>query len=648
MPAAAQSHRLPCLPLIANDPYFSVWCAADRLTDADTSHWCGQRKRLRGVLRVDGQAWRFLGAGEEAAMDTVSLQVTATATVNIFEKDGVRLRVRFVSPLLCDDPDLLSTSVTLVDFMVETTDGVPRQGEIIFTVFDDLCYDGEKRPALMHDSFGEGNLAISYLGQRRQNILCHSSDMITIDWGYLYLAGEGQIAPTEEGLQAQLLFSTAKKAAHARLMVGYDDVASINYFGYLARAWYARQGKNMRQALVEMHAQYDDILARCQAFDRQLHKQAVRRGGEDYAFICAAAYRQSVAAHKLIADEAGNMVLLSKENGSNGCTGTVDVSYPSSPLFLKYNPDLVVAMCRPVLRFALLPVWEYGFAPHDVGRYPHATGQVYSHRKREAWQGAGDGDLYPAFYQYPAGMDCYDERYQMPVEECGNMLAMLGAAAHFGAKVTMDKNEKALLEKWAAFLQQYGQDPQNQLCTDDFAGHMARNVNLSAKAIAGLACYARLLAAWGKKSKADAYGKLAHKMIKTWRAMAKGAEGTALSFDGTGWSIKYNLAWDKVIGLGLLDDDFYQAEIGHYLKRVNKYGIPLDSRAAYTKSDWILWVASMTDDMDSFRQLVSPVARYLRETPSRVPFSDFYDTQSGKFVEFIARSVQGGVFMPLL
>ena len=31
-----------------------------------------------------------------------------------------------------------------------------------------------------------------------------------------------------------------------------------------------------------------------------------------------------------------------------------------------------------------------------------------------------------------------------------------------------------------------------------------------------------------------------------------------------------------------------------------------------------------------------------------VPFSDWYDTKTGRFVAFIARSVQGGVYMPLL
>ena len=43
---------------------------------------------------------------------------------------------------------------------------------------------------------------------------------------------------------------------------------------------------------------------------------------------------------------------VSKECHSNGCAATVDVSYPSIPLFLLYNPELVRGMMRPVFKFA--------------------------------------------------------------------------------------------------------------------------------------------------------------------------------------------------------------------------------------------------------------------------------------------------------
>ncbi|MCL1795474.1 MAG: DUF1793 domain-containing protein, partial [Clostridia bacterium] len=144
---------------------------------------------------------------------------------------------------------------------------------------------------------------------------------------------------------------------------------------------------------------------------------------------------------------------------------------------------------------------------------------------------------------------------------------------------------------------------------------------------------------WARKAK---------EMAENWYLRAKTDEATALTFDGAGWSQKYNLVWDLVMDLGLLPAEFYKRETESYLSRMNGYGLPLDSRATYTKSDWIVWSAAMAQDNDTFRALIAPLARYLRETPSRVPFSDWYDTVTGQYRHFIARAVQGGLFMPML
>lgn len=75
--------------------------------------------------------------------------------------------------------------------------------------------------------------------------------------------------------------------------------------------------------------------------DETVSDDAQKAGGQDYEDIVNAAWRHTFAAHKLIATPKGEMAFLSKENDSNGCIGTVDVSYPSIPLFLHYYPELV-------------------------------------------------------------------------------------------------------------------------------------------------------------------------------------------------------------------------------------------------------------------------------------------------------------------
>ena len=636
----ANMTRLPAVPLVANDPYFSIWSAYDHLTDGDTTHWAGACKRLYGEVRTGGKAYRFLGAGELPAAEQTGLTVTATRSAYGFKAGECEFSVMFETPALPEDMDLLSAPVTFVCFKVHK-----GEAEFCFRAYDDICYDGDVRPEMLADTYAIDGLNIALTGRRRQNLLCHSGDHITIDWGYLYMASRAKVEFCEDYLQTTLNIAAGGKNL---LMLAYDDVASINYFGYIAKAWYARNGASIVDVLRALDKD-ETIHDRCAEFDSVLHRVSVARGGEDYAYITAAAYRHTIAAHKLIADENGEMVLLSKENDSNGCIGTVDVSYPSIPLFLLLKPELVRALCRPVLKFARMPIWEFDFAPHDVGRYPQAIGQIYAARNdRKGIGRINEGDVCPPMYLYPAGTDAYDFRYQMPVEECGNMLVMMAAAAYADGNYEYCAENMDLLEKWVKYLIEFGEDPGDQLCTDDFAGHLAHNINLSAKAIVGVKCFARILTGLNDFECAAEYDEKAAGMMQSWLERAKTAEGhTALTFDGEGWSMKYNLAWDKVMHLGLLPDEFYSAETKSYLPRINEFGLPLDSRRTYTKSDWELWCAAMADPED-FPAFIKPIVHYLRSTESRVAFSDWYDTVTGRYEHFIARSVQGGLFMPLL
>ncbi len=628
--------RLPAMPLVVSDPYFSIWSAADRPTDCDPTHWTGTEKPMRAYLSVDGRKMRLLGFGDQAPMTLVGADVTATQTRYIYEDAGVRATLSFTTPLLLDDPDVLSAGATYVDLSVTPIDGAAHEVACFFNISSKLCYDGATAPAMAFDAYNLDGLSIASVGQRRQKPLCHSGDHITIDWGNLFLAAHAELTGDENGIAA------ASKDALS-LILAYDDIASINYFGRMTPAWYARAGKTVVQMLAEMDARRAELMARCAAFDAQMAADAEKIGGADYALICAASYRQSVGAHKLIADEAGEMAFLSKENDSNGCIGTVDVSYPSIPLYLLYHPEFVRAMCRPILRFANMPVWKYDFAPHDVGRYPYATGQVYAATVRRL----PNGDTPPDYYLYPASKDAYDFKYQMPVEECGNMLLMLVAAGRADGNWDLARRYLPTLEKWVKYLIAYGEDPGEQLCTDDFAGHLARNINLSAKAVCGVAGYGMILQALGREEEGAQFISRARVMAESWLLRADADDHTHLTFDGKGWSMKYNMVWDKLFNLNLLPESFYARESAWHFSHMNRYGLPLDSRSDYTKSDWLMWVAAMAAP-DEVSAYVRPLADFLRETSSRVPFSDWYDTKTGQAQHFIARSVQGGVFMPML
>ena len=640
--------RLPAIPLFTHDPFFSIWDCGKTPTADDTHHWTGAEKFFKGTLTVDGIIMRFLGRGGRHSMKCVATEITPLSSRYVYESMGVRLTVTYTSPLLLDDLDILSTPISYVRFQVEHTDGQAHHVILRFQAGENNCYCGGNAPAMRVDFFQDGDLRFGYMGQKRQAPLSASGDLQSIDWGYqLFCSDTGSLDDLPGVSSNNLRYNyESSEPFSTTLMVGYDDIASINYFGRMLPAYYARNGKTIIEALKEFHNRQDEIIARCDAFDAQLLQDAYELGGDNYAAIVVASYRQSIAAHKLVADEEGKLLFISKENHSNGCAATVDVSYPSVPLYLLYCPELVRAMCRPIMKFCKMPVWHYDFAPHDVGRYPVLNGQIYAAYLRA--KNHSEGNTVAPYYYYPASVDAYTHTKQMPVEECGNMLLMMAAVGYADGDWSMAETDLSILRMWSQYLLTYGEDPGEQLCTDDFAGHLARNINLSAKAVMGIAAFSMILEALGHKEEADEYMAKAKAMGVSWLERASAGDYTYLTFNGDGWSQKYNLVWDKLFGWNILPDEFYRKELASYLPRINEYGLPLDSRAPYTKSDWTMWVAAMADDRQTLDALTAPIAKFLQDSTCRVPFSDFYDTEEAIVESFFARSVQGGCFMPLL
>jgi len=661
----SKSTRVPSVPLITCDPYFSLWSPADCAFDTPTCHWTGAEKRLQGRISVDGVVRRFLGVGSFPPANQTSLTISPTASSYSFEVEGVSLDVIFRTPLLLDDMELISRPCSYVDFAVASLDGKPHKVEIFLEADEGFCYHGNLQKDMLYGNICANSYNTAWMAQKVQKPLGHSGDDVTIDWGNMYIAVPNnsaavtKVLPDDfEGrlcLRASLDFGETTSKKESFLVLAYDDILSILYFSHASKGLWAKNGRTIHDAIEDSISQHDSIVKRCEAFDTELLSRAVKTAGEEYGLICSLAYRQTIAAHKLIEDENDKIIFLSKECFSNGCIGTVDVSYPSVPLYLLYEPELVAGMLRPVFRFANLPVWPYDFAPHDVGRYPYATGQVYSllpipgSFPRRHGARLHELAVYPAFYAYPDGNTVYDDKSQMPIEECGNMLIMTAAYTIYSNRTELAEEFLDLLEKWCNYLVKHGADPGDQLCTDDFAGHLAHNINLAGKAVMGIAAYSTILERLGKQTEAKRYMETAREMAADIEQRADAGDRTSLVFgDNTGWSLKYNMIWDKVFGTKLFSDGFYKREIDWYISKKNKYGIPLDVRADYTKTDWVAWAAAMSEDPEEMQKMIEPIALFLKEAPDRVPFSDFYDTQTATHRKMQNRTVQGGLYMPIL
>lgn len=581
-----------------------------------------------------------------------SVSMSATSTYYVFACGPVDLNLTFTSPLLPQNLDVLSRPVSYVNYNVKPNDGKEHEVQVYFEATPEWAVDNLSQEVSIEKGETEG-LTYFKAGTTEQPVLAKKGDDRRIDWGYFYLCGAkipemsyalGTYQSEKEGFAAtgilestseqkittkmipdmpvmacaQQLGKVSANGSTGRIMIGYDDLFSIQYFNENRMAWWKKDGQvTMDMALKAAHAEYDQLMETCANFDNQLWKDAVKAGGENYAELCVLAFRQSIAAHKLFKDKEGNIIFLSKENFSNGSIGTVDLTYPSAPLFLIYNPDLEKGMMNPIFYYSESGKWNKPFAAHDVGTYPQANGQTYG------------GD--------------------MPVEESGNMLILAAAIAQAEGNATYAEKHWEVLTVWTDYLVENGLNPENQLCTDDFAGHFAHNTNLSIKAIMGIASYGKLANMLGKKDIAEKYTAIAKEMAGKWVEMANDGDHFRLTFDQPGtWSQKYNLVWDKILGFNLFDPAVAQKEIAYYLTKQNTYGLPLDNRKTYTKSDWIIWTATMANDLETFQKFIDPLHKTFNESPTRVPMTDWYETTDAKQVGFQARSVVAGYFMKML
>ena len=698
---------LPAYPLFVKDPFFSIWSGSDKLNEGNTMFWTGASKKMYGYVFCEDKTYIFMGVNSKAIkLEQTYVDLTAFDTKYGFSCEDFDLEVTFTSPLNPDDMELLSCPVCYFRYTI-----IPKRElgatKVVLAMDEELCYDKYAMPVRGGKHILDNGKELAWFGLKKQLLMSQSFDDSAAEWGYFYMSGDKAMCVSQSAIDVFVASGNldfAYEPMHRKyivscdtyegisdmtfgmMTVSYDDTCSIHYFGdWLKGYYFEKTGKNIIEAIEESINYSDRVFRKCNAFDAKLKKMA-KPYGEDYLLVLYGGLRQAVGAHKLVMDRKGNPLFLSKESHSNGCIATVDVSYPSIPLFLLFNPTLVRAMCEPIFKFARMDVWNYDFAPHDAGTYPYCCGQIYGMKYRKGkssyapnaqatisleemcadggiWATGDELDTpytYPLYYAFPKNHDLYLFDKQMPVEECGNMLVMIAAALLADGNKKMAKDNWDLLTQWVQYLIKYGLMPGNQLCTDDFAGHLDKNINLSVKAIVGIESYAIIADKLGYAEIGEQFHAKAKEYAEEWKKMCYKNGKTPLVFDdeNDSFSLKYNMAFDVIFGSNLFDEEIRENEVDRYISLNNEYGVPLDSRSAYTKSDWILWATTLTSDIEKRKALIAPIAKFLKESPSRYPFTDWYYTDKGTIVGslnkwgrmtgFKNRTVQGGLFIALL
>jgi hypothetical protein len=660
-PAIDRAFRPPAVPLVTSDPYLSIWSMADRLTDDTTRHWTRREHPLVSLIVIDGEHYRLMGTEPKnlPAMRQVGVRVLPTRSIYDFDDGHVHVALTFLTPALPNNLDVLARPLTYLTWNVRSVDGIAHAVSIFESTSALLAVNSPEQKVAWARAATDG-LTVLSVGTVDQTLLQPAGDDTRIDWGNAYVAAPaGQsrsaIGPSES-LSDQFINRSdvpdrddtrIPRAANDQapalafvfhlgwvhtepvfrhLMIAYDEIYSQKFLGRKLRPYWRRNGATPEDLLRSAEHDYPDLVRRCEAFDAELMADLKKAGGVRYAEMAALAYRQALAGCGLAADANKQPLLFAKENSSNGCVATVDVIYPAAPQFLLMGPSYAKALVAPALVYSTSPRWKFPFAPHDVGTYPQANGQVY---------GGGENST--------------NEADMMPVEESANMILLCAAIARMEGHAGFSAPWWPQLTRWEAYLEKYGEDPENQLCTDDFMGHLAHNANLSVKAILAVAAYGELCRMRGDLAPAMKYKSLAQDYARHWMKVAADGDHYKIAFDKpNSWSQKYNLVWDKLLGLDIFPPEVATKEIAFYKTQLQKYGLPLDSRTRLTKTDWCLWSATLANSAADFDSIVSPIHDYLNETTAQLPFVDSYVTDNVKSDGMRARPVIGGVFIKML
>ncbi|KAK4127721.1 DUF1793-domain-containing protein [Parathielavia appendiculata] len=450
---------------------------------------------------------------------------------------------------------------------------------------------------------------------------------------------------------------------------------------------------------------YDDfhtaaVLAR--NYSDSLAMDAYNSGSQDYRDIAALSARQVLGATQF-SGTPDNPIIFLKEISSNGNFQTVDVIFPAFPFFLYTNPKWLAYLLEPLLEHQLSGQYPNDYSMHDLGaHFPNATGHPDGKDEYMPVEECGNMlimglalanalryDTEPAFMKatagsnavmlpYPEESETYKDRYGI------NLDGRTTTTDREVAKKWLSRAYK-LWKQWTSYLVRESLIPHNQLCTDDFAGWLANQTNLALKGIIGIRAMSEIADLVGNDEDAKHYRDIADEYMDKWQEYGISRDQThaKLSYTWYGsWTTIYNLYADSLLCFHVKNDEdahdrtvsasgdgqkpiadggdgarrqqpqlfvpdkVYQMQSDWYHAVLQKYGLPLDSRHLYTKSDWEFFAAAVTG-RKTRTEILTAVARWVNETVVDRPFTDLYETEGdGGFpgISFMARPVVGGHF----
>ncbi|MFF3448452.1 glutaminase domain-containing protein [Streptomyces sp. NPDC002667] len=662
--------RPPAVPLAVRSPYLSTWVPADNLAGTWATFWTGHTTALCGLARIDGAAHVFAGSPALpggptlTTMQQLSLRLTATRSIYTLSGGGVTLTVTFFSPVDLENLRRQSVPLSYVTVEAASNDGRAHSVDVHVDVSGEWVH-GDSGTPITWAQQQSGAMTVLSAQPASPTVLQENGDQAA--WGRLVLAAPtgtgtswqigqdtvvrsasvsgGHLAGTVDGAQPRAIndrwpvlgfnrdFGTVTPGAPSpafTLALGHVRTPAVSYLGTRLQPWWTHYWGSWTDMVEWFDADHGAALEAATALDQRIHDDAVAAAGggttgEHYAAVCALALRQAVGSAELV-DRGGSPWAFQKEISSSGNMSTVDVVYPTFPVYLYLSPAYLRMLLEPLLDYPEHGGWPNTFAEHDLGRlYPNADGH-------------DDGN-----------------EESMPVEESANMLIMAAAVVQrlpSADAAAFARTHYTILRQWAEYLTANALDPGYQNQTDDFTGFIAHSSNLALKGIIGIGAMGVVAGAAGDTADAARYSALARGCVSRWTTLSEDSSGRHLKLaydqDGT-WSLKYNGFPDRLLGLDLVPLGTAAREASWYAAHAGTYGVVLDPRNDYTKADWELWTAAWLADHTATRDtLVNGVYNFANSTAQRAPFTDWYVVATAAQRGFADRAVVGGTFALLL
>ncbi|KFY50091.1 hypothetical protein V496_09597 [Pseudogymnoascus sp. VKM F-4515 (FW-2607)] len=442
------------------------------------------------------------------------------------------------------------------------------------------------------------------------------------------------------------------------------------------------------------YVDFDESSKLAAEYSEQLVVDALKSGSEDYKDIVALSARQVMGATSFSGTSDSPLLFL-KEISSNGDFQTVDVIFPTFPFFLYTNPRWLAYLLEPLLEHQLSGQYPNKYSMHDIGTFP--IGKGYEDGRDEYMPLEECGNMLIMGLALVNSLGGTSDTLG-PLGSLGDD-SDVGSGGVFPLSSRIDSIDSAwggsrdnkqvhswlkksykLWKQWTGYLVEEALIPANQLSTDDFAGWLANQTNLALKGIIGIRAMSGLSEALGESKDATYYRDISDDYIEKWQDYGFSKDGThaRISYTWYGsWTTIYNLFADSILcfhlpdatssPIGLhepetqkpiehgrkgksrtvfIDEKVYKMQSDWYHNVKQKYGLPLDSRHLYTKSDWQFFAAAVASKKVR-TEIVESIALWVNETVTDRPLTDLYETEGdGGFPgpHFLARPVVGGHF----